>query len=555
MRNRIIFKKYFFLAALVSLLFTSCEKEELLQGPERLFRPIVKESIISGTWFRIKWDKYDGAVAYQMELSTDTFKTILKSYRTDSTAYTFSDLEYDLNYQMRIRSVGDSIIASGDSIRSDYHVYNIKTIDYPTYLKAPLSTDILDKSIRVKWSLSATTYTRFDVMLSRDSLYKSYTISAEENLLGEKIINGLEAGTTYLVMIYEGDLYKGKKTFKTNPAQIFEGDVVDLRDLTDDMALSKITQLYIDSLGTLYPSGFNLVLSGGTKYIIPTINIPVSVNFVTGLSFKGKAIMAINGNFGIKAATTVASVKMDKIFFTEGTIAGKFRTDANFGGAYLFNFNQLEGHATNITLENCDIKYKRGVCRLQTKAKVELFTISNCVIDSIGGYGIVNMDNADALVNNVILRNSTFSHFDGYLCRDTKSTLMPNSILVENITTCYSPANTRYLFELTDRVLAGGVTLRNSIFGSVLVAAGATTATTVNGLRVGAGTSVTIDNCFKTSDLVWSIPVGGTMPSYPIADCVELGKTSAEIFADPTVNNYKVSLTSLVKKAGDPRWW
>lgn len=550
MRNRIMINRYFFFAALLSLLFISCEKEELLQGPERLFRPIVKESVISGTWFRIKWDKYEGAVSYEMQLSTDTFKTIIKSYRTDSTTCTFSGLEYDLNYQLRIRSVGDSIIASGDSIRSDYHVYNIKTIDYPTYLKTPVSSDILDKSIRVKWTLSTSNYTRFDVMISRDSLYRSYTISNLENQTGEKIISGLEPGTTYLVMIYEGDSYKGKKTFKTSPAQVFEGAVVDLRDLSDELALNKITQLFIDSLGTQYPSGFNLILSGGTNYVIPTINIPVPINFVTGLSFRGKAIMLVNGSFGIKASTTVASVKMDKIFFTEGNIAGKFKTDANFGGTYLFNFNQSEGHATNVVIESCDIKYKRGVCRLQTKAKIEQFTINNCVIDSIGGYGIVNMDNADALVNNLVLKNSTFSHFDGYLCRDIKSTLPPNSILVENITTCYSPASTRYLFELTDRVLAGGVTIRNSIFGSVL-----TPATTVNGIRVGAGTSVTIDNCFKTSDLVWAIPVGGTAPAYPIADCVELGKTSVEVFANPAANNYKVSLPALVKKAGDPRWW
>lgn len=547
MKN-INFRKLILISSIFTLFFTSCKQDEDFLLADRLFRPIVKTSTISGTWIKIEWDKYKGAKSYELELSTDTFKTILRSNRTDSTRFTFTNLEFDTKYQIRYRSVGDSIVASGDTIRSAYSIVNLATIDYPTYLKTPESADIIDKSIRVKWNVTSLVYTRFDIMVSKDSVYKSVTISANENATGEKIISGLQPTTTYYVKIFDETGYKGKKVIKTVSSQVFEGDVVDLRDLTDDIALNKLSQLYFDSLATVYPNGFNLILSGGTKYKVPTINMPVSVNIVTGLSFKGKAVMAVNGSIGVKATTTVPSIKMEKLFFTEGTDAGKLRTDANFGGTYLFNLNQANGNVDNVVIENCEIKYKRGAFRIQTTSTVGLLTINNCIFDSIGGYGIVNLDNAGAMVTDLVLKNSTFLHYDGYLCRNIKSTVQPNSIKVENITSCFAPASGRYFFELTDRTYPGGIILKNSIFGSVKDAA-----TTVNGLR-SASTNVTVDNCFKTSDLVWAVAVGATAPTFPI-DCTELGKTSAEIFADPATGNYKVSLSSLVNKAGDPRWW
>jgi hypothetical protein len=547
MKN-INFIKLILISSIFTLFFTSCKQDEDFLLADRLFRPIVKTSTISGTWIKIEWDKYKGAKSYELELSTDTFKTILRSNRTDSTRFTFTNLEFDTKYQIRYRSVGDSIVASGDTIRSAYSIVNLATIDYPTYLKTPESADIIDKSIRVKWNVTSLVYTRFDIMVSKDSVYKSVTITAEENAAGVKIISGLQPTTTYFVKIFDETGYKGKKVIKTVSSQVFEGDVVDLRDLTDDIALNKLSQLYFDSLATVYPNGFNLILSGGTKYKVPTINMPVSVNIVTGLSFKGKAVMAVNGSIGVKAATTVPSIKMEKLFFTEGTDAGKLRTDANFGGTYLFNLNQANGNVDNVVIENCEIKYKRGAFRIQTTSTVGLLTINNCIFDSIGGYGIVNLDNAGAMVTDLVLKNSTFLHYDGYLCRNIKSTVQPNSIKVENITSCFAPASGRYFFELTDRTYPGGIILKNSIFGSVKDAA-----TTVNGLR-SASTNVTVENCFKTSDLVWAVAVGATAPTFPI-DCAELGKTSAEIFADPATGNYKVSLSSLVNKAGDPRWW
>jgi len=536
------------MAIMLIIGFSACEKEVLLPGAERLFRPIIKEQIVGGTWFQMKWDKFKGAVAFELEVSVDTFKTIYRSVRTDSTQFTFRNLEFDTHYQIRLRSVGDSLLANGDTIRSAFNIFNIRTLDFPTLLQSPTRSDVLDNSIRVKWTVSNLVYNRIDVIVSKDSLLKSVTVTAAENLAGEKIITGLMPTSTYIVKIFAGDEYKGKKTFRTIASQLFEGAVIDLRNLSDDEALDRITQHFIDSLGTIHTDGFNLILAGGTLYKIPTINIPVSLNMVTGLSFKGKAIAAVNGSFGIKASTNVGHVKFDKIFFTEGTDAGRRKTDAHFGGTYIFNMNQSNGNVGEIVIENCDVKYKRGGIRIQTAGKIDHLTINNCIFDSIGGFGIVNIDHANAMITDLVLKNSTFVHFDGFLCRNIRSVVSPNSIVIENITTCFAPAPGRYFLEVQDRNYPGGITIKNSIFGSVLVPG-----STVHGLRSTAS-KITIENCFKTSDLVWTIAVGATTPTFPI-NCEELGKTSAEIFADPANRNFRVTNPLLVKKAGDPRWW
>ena len=35
----------------------------------------------------------------------------------------------------------------------------------------------------------------------------------------------------------------------------------------------------------------------------------------------------------------------------------------------------------------------------------------------------------------------------------------------------------------------------------------------------------------------------------------DFGKTTVQIFTDPTKSNFKVSDAKLVNKIGDPRWW
>ncbi len=546
-----IFKYSLLLTAFMTVMLTSCEQEEVLPEAERLFRPIVGSSTISGTWFSIRWDDYTDAAYYELELSTDTFQTIIQTVATDSAQYTFSNLEYDMSYQIRIRAIGSEVLSTGDTIKSNYNLYEVSTTDYPTQLKTPTSADVIDKSIRVAWNVTGMQYSRIDLMVTRDSLFKSVTLTDADNLKGEKIVSGLKPEQTYLAMIYVGDEYKGKKTFKTSASQLFEGAVIDLRDsmdVADPYAsfTNAVNKLNPDS----FPDGLTIVLAGGMKYEMQTPMITADLHVVTGLSLQGNAIFEVSGNFDApaQAAGVNPSMTLEKITFTDHP--SKPKTSSNFGGTYLFNFSSTS-NLNEVTIKDCDIRYKRGVFRIKAATVINKVTLDNCVVDSIGGYGILNLDNGGAMMTDIVIKNSTFSNFYGYLLRDANKTLTsPNSLTIQNVTTYYGPVATRYLIEVTGMDFPGGIVIKNNIFGS---GQGDPAATVVNGLRHNS-TNVTQEGNYKTNDLVWFVADGATVPAYPI-EAEDLGKSSAEIFANPAALDFKVTDSKLVNKAGDPRWW
>jgi len=560
MKNIYNFKTIFFSVALCTVLFVSCKDTEFFGSADRLFRPIIKTATYNGTWIKLNWDRYTGAKTYELNLSVDSFKTVLRDIRIDSTSYTFTNLNYDTKYQIRIRSFGDSLRANGDTIKSEYYiVQDITTLDYPTKLVTPTSSDIIDNSVRLFWSQSNAVYTRIDVAVKRDSLVESVNLTSADNLAGVKIIKGLKPSTTYYLKIYQGDAYMGKKVVTTVAAQIFDGDVVDLRTYSDDKSKTLLSQAFMDSISAVHTSGFNLILSGGTSYTIGTILVSTNINVVTGLSFNGKAIMAVNGGFGVAASKTLDKVRFEKVFFTEGNAAGKLRTDANYGGSYLFNFNQSAGNVTKLVLEGCDVKYKRGVIRMQAASTISNILINNCLCDSIGGYGVINNANDASKIGDIVVSNSTFAHADKLF---TGGKLLGiNSINISNITTYCSPIASGYFLDYSSNAVPGGVSITNSLFGPGFAAATSSTPYTigsaVNGYRFSttAAPSVSISGCYKTSDLTWAVNATTLVVTAPITDFIDLGATSASIFGDVTKSNYTVKDSRLAKKIGDPRWW
>jgi hypothetical protein len=442
------------------------------------------------------------------------------------------DTLYIYKSGMPVEKIETSIIDS-----MTFHAVDTE-LNYPTDLVTPTNGDIIDNSIRLKWTVSSTVYSRIDVCIYNTVVTKTVNLTSDDNAAGMKVIDGLKPSTTYYLKIYEGDIFKGKKIVKTAKAQTYVGDIVDLRDYSDAQSLNLLSQTFIDSLCAAHQSGFNLILKGGTKYVIGTILLPVNMNIVTGLSFGGKAILAINSSFSAPASTTVRKIRFEKIFFDQGTIAGKFKTDANYGATYVLNFNQSGGNVDSLIIENCDIKYKRGVVRLQTSASIKFLSVNNCLIDSIAGFGVINNANAAAYIGDIVFKNSTILHADKiFTCGQT---LGINSITADHLTCCYSPASGNYFFDYNTNTVPGGITISNSLLG--MGSAGST----VNGYRTAASANITVTNCYKTSDLTWNNALTGV---------TDLGLTTTQTFVSPTTSNYKVTNSNLLNLIGDPRWW
>lgn len=520
--------------------FASCNDDDDLSA-DRLFRPQVNETFISGTYFTLKWDKYEGTESFELALSTDTFKTTLRTVTTDTTVYTFDNLEYDTEYQVMMKSVGGGL-------ESKYVQYFVTTQDYPVSIEAITDADIIDTQVKVTWD--DINYDQFEIRLGKKGeVVHTVNVTDEDNQAKQMIISELDPTTSYSVYAYvleDGEMvYKGKRQFKTAAAQVYEGEVFDVRELSDEESLTLITPEYISNINTNYPDGATIVLKGGAVYNINNaIELKGNITFITGLSLNGNAVMAIDNNFVVPSSSTVSNVRFEKVFFTEGPT--KPRDSGNYGGTYVFNFNQSNATLDNLTLESCVIKYKRGVIRSQTQATINNITINNCVIDSIGGYGIVNNDNDNSIIANVKITNSTISHVEKFLVGSKGPSI--NSILVENVTVCYAPKGTgNYLFDYNGMAIPGGLTVKNSIFG-------AGWGSTVNGMR-SSSSKITFDKCFRASDLEWTVAAGATAPTAPIDDLTSLNKKTTELFQNPDKGDFTIiDSDTKARNIGDPRW-
>lgn len=538
MNNKMKIKYILFVLIAVMISIVACDDDDKYGTPDRLFRPVVKETSYSGTWIRLEWDKYEGVELFNLELSVDSFATILASVETDTTFHLFEDLEYDTDYQIRIQSFGNNM-------ESDYFINEtVKTSDYPTKLLNPSASDIIDKKVRIRWSEEV-----YDslVVSKNDTIVSTIIVSEVANENEEIIIESLIPESSYIVRAYFEGNYMGKKGFTTVEEEIFEGDIKDLREYDSEESYTLINGSFVDDLASEYPEGVTVILSGGITYEIKSgIKFTSPIRFVTGLSLDGFATMSIHGNFDVLADADIEKLSFEKIIFTDHP--EKPRTDGHFGGTYLFNFDGGGAKVGELLFDNCDIRYKRGMVRAKAGATIERFVINNCFVDSIGGYGIFNLDHQESYGEDIIIKNSTFAYCEKFLV--TRKTPHINSILLENLTIYKVPNGTGdFYMDLENKEVPGGVIVRNSIFGPSI-------GSSSKGIRFSKdiNVSVTIDKSYSTSDQAWTTNVDTGMPENPL-DLEKLSKSSDEIFSNPSELDFTVIDASLKSRAGDPRWW
>ncbi|HKJ43466.1 MAG TPA: DUF4957 domain-containing protein [Sunxiuqinia sp.] len=534
--NKLTVKLSMLAVALFAITFTACKKEDTLGSPDRLFRPVINETSYGGTWIKAVWDKYSGVDKYQLQLSTDSFQTFVADVETDTTFFIFDSLEYDTNYYLRIKSIGQNL-------ESRYFANDIiKTSDYPTLLNPITSSDVIDTQVKVSWQTA--NYDSLRVMKA-DTLVKTVALTDQQNSNKQLIIKGLKPETSYTVRAYIAGQYQGKKAFTTLASQVIVGDMVDLRDFSDSASYSMLSQEFFDSLAVTYPSGVTVILSGGTHYELGGTKLKAPLTLVTGYSLNGNAVIEDKGNFDAEAGAEIGNIRLEKLTIIDHPDDTKY-SDSNYGGNYVMNISGSGAVVDTFSIENCDIRYKRGVLRIKTDATVKAVSINNCFIDSIAGYGIVNLDNSGVVCNSISVTNSTIAHCELFLRSDKMGQDLGN-MTVSNVTTYDTPKS--YLFRMGN---ISNVEISNCLFGAVWDPEGG-----AEGLRAGTVGTSTIKDNYRTSDCNWiklTADDGSVSYKNPI-ESTQLSQTSAEIFGDVTANDYSVTDDKLDHKAGDPRWW
>lgn len=539
---------------------TSCSDDDSTMS--RLFRPVLGEDAFTIgldankiPYITIEWDDYSDAELYVLTLiPTDGGDSIV--VETAEATHTFRDLKYDLEYNVKIKATSSKIA------ESKVYQTSVTTLDFPTMLENVQSADIIDTQARIRWEGDVQYDTLKVFHAISNELVAKVELTNVDLLAGEVIVRGLEPKTEYRVEAYQGATYLGKKMFTTSAAEDFGGSVddegnvkgvVDLRNLAADESYKLFSAAYVDSVAAAHGGDVTFILQGGVTYQMPTLklNSAGTLKFVTGLSLAGEAVFAVSGNFDIQANSHIDGIVLDKIFFTESD--GKSKTSGNYGGTYLFNFDGAEASIDSIVITNSTIKYKRGVMRLKNSTTVNRFIMDNCVLDSIGGYGIANADNANSVVKNIRMTNSTVSNAEKTFV-GTKGLKEMESVNVENCTFVYCIADSKPFVDYKD-ITIPEFNIKNSLFGM----AGKTTAEPVtNGITGWSGDAKpACDKCYFASDLMWTMDAVTGAPKTPL-DGETLSITTGELFVAPLESNFKLSDhedTKVLKNIGDPRWY
>lgn len=551
-----------------SVIFTGCKVDDLTQAT-RLFRPVLSDDdIVTGLtadtipYIKVTWSQYSDANEYIVEVVASD-GTDSASITTDSISCTFYNLDFDKEYNIKIHSVNT---ISG--LESKDYVAVKTTPDFPTQLLNISSSNIIDTQVRIIWAplTGAGTTTEYDSIkvyeVTNDSLVVSAAVTSDELNANEKIIRKLKPTTNYRVEAFLNGKYKGKKLFATTASENYLGLVFDLRGLTEDESYNYFSvsseSLYVNQIDSIIQTNpdqdITFVLQGGITYRMPTLMIPSTtgkIKFITGLSLSGLASFAVSGNFDAASNTTIGGFEFKKIFFTDAPLEDKLKTASNYGGTYLFNFGATGANIGSIKISDCTIKYKRGILRVKAATAIDSVIIDNCIIDSIAGYGVTNVDNAGASINNIKVTNSTLSNCEILFVGTKQSATPVNEVDVENCTFVYCVKDTKYIFDYN------GCTINSFKIKNCVLGIGGKNPTDVltSGIRTWSGnTQPTSDGCYYTSDYLWSL---NTSTGEPIASIgTALSTTTDETFESPVNGNFNVISSELKKLvAGDPRWY
>jgi hypothetical protein len=529
MKSKYIKLKIAALIVFSALLYAGCKKTEVLPEAPRLFRPVASTTLDgAGNWIAAYWTSVKGATGYTAEISRDSFKTIIKSVSVDTTEVVFDNLEWLTLYQVQVKAIASPVEkSSGFSFLGER-----KTEKFPSIMNTPSSSEILDKAVLLSWTNKTPAVTNFKITLqSSGSLVQDVTLNATDIANQYKVVSGLTPSTTYVATLYSTSTVRGYETITTVPQIITGTSIIDLTQQTNPDIL---TTAYLASL----PAGSTIILKRGMTYNISgTVAIDRALTFVSEVTFFAPpAKMYMISNLNITASSTIPEIAFKTVDLIGSSVDG-------YASRYVFNIN-VACTVTKVTFDDCKIKAVRGVLRTQAGPQINTVSFNKCLIDSISNYGVVNCDNTGSSIQNVVMTNSTVS--DAQKLFVSKSNT--NSVLVDNCTFYFVPLSPNYFFDYGSLTVAGGVTIKNSIFAGAKPTTAVPPVSTVGGFRP-ATVNITSAGNFKTSDLVWVL--GTDLPG--LAD---YSGTSANLFRNPANDDFFLIDSKFAGKAtaGDPRW-
>lgn len=513
------------------LLLNACKKEDELFEKTRLFRPVLNEDLFSEeNAIIVDMGNLKEAVSYTVELSRDTFQTVELKIETDTSYLEITDLLWNTIYQ--VRATAHAADSAYDSKISDFG--SVRTQRFPSILGIPGTYDVTDVAARLFWTTAGAPVTGVKVFARSDEKLEEplleLDLTTDDQQAEMKIVPGLEPSTEYQIALYSQDNLRGWENYTTRPALPVGDGVVDLRGINKESILADTLPDIAGGSIVLLESGFTYE-TGGHQFD-KSVSIRSAYGFIPG-----GAIINCGSNFNLKDGSSV-----DSVVFRGVTLTG------DMGGNYVFNIDQ-SGSLAALKFESCRIRKLRGIVRMKGgSGALSEYSFNNCIIDSIGGYGLITVDKEEWSVGDMIVRNSTISKAESFIVSKSNST----SIVLDACTISEAPKQGSRIFRYrtggADNV-TGGITISNCIWGHGWDPS-ESGSTAVVGFEGLGSTNFNIVNTYATSDFAFSSdPIAG-FPSFAYTG------TATDLWVAPGTGNFNFKDGTFAGKgdSGDPRW-
>lgn len=537
--------KYIALSLCMVASFTSCDDDDDATAP-RLFRPVptieAKTNNVVATWDLIK-----GATSYELILFKDTGEendegvAIATEYRKETTTtspFTFTNVEWDEKYALRIKAIGNSI-------ESEYYDTKLLSVIYPTKLS---TIRTVDESALITWKDGGNAITSLKVVPNEDVENPIIIpVSDEQFANGEIVVPNLTANSEYMVYAYSGDeqtmdTYEGRLSFKTRESENFdemygEGKYIDLRNNTDENILTSD-----DFLAQIKATeGMTVILKGGFTYkVSAALALEKSITFRTGLTLEGNATIKQTSSPLVQGAS---GANIAKISFVEIDIisdkapVSAWEGDKGFGGRQVYNVNGSKSTVDHLSFSNCHIEGFRAIVRLQGDTDaVKKITVDGCTVNGIGDQAAFTTNNkSKAVMDEIEITNSTFTNI--VQLTDLRGSANKPSVNIKDCTFCYAPFEGSPLFRLGSNEVT--LLIENTIFGPGLGSTGSNPntynpATKDFTFADQSKASIGVKNSFRTNH---QVAVGD------VSEIAILSVNEKGLFADPEEDDYTIIQT------------
>ena len=208
-----IYRKLFcFLLLMPVGVFYSCEEDKLMEESiDQLFRPASLTANVDINKVTLTW--VPTGDAYLLELSRDNllFERDLQSISIEGTEtkYVFDDLWSDSMYSFRIKALSKDELIKDSEFNQGTFITGTENIFYGVSVG-----DIQNNSVLLKWNMIKEV-TKI-VVSAAGSSDRTIALTSSDKLAGQKLIDGLDAGTNYTFKIYNGDMLRGTISINTN---------------------------------------------------------------------------------------------------------------------------------------------------------------------------------------------------------------------------------------------------------------------------------------------------------------------------------------------------